>query len=394
MQLDLGTKIRCLRQRDGRTQEALAQALGVTSQAVSRWESGGSYPDMSLIPPIANYFGISIDELFGYSNRREERVDALCRQIMDMKRENRGLDRNIDQCIELARSGLLEFPGNERLMLCLASVLYHAGYVRYGEEHLTDPEGYSIYNVERHRSYAEWKEALPLYEKVLETLPEGSERRRAVDELSQLYLNLGMHEKGAALAENAPEMWCSREFLQAFACDGKEHAAALGRLLLYLVHSAAALTVHCTMAYQNNISPAEKVESIRSAIRLFELVCSDGNYGSENAQLSRLHLLLSAYLWLDGQRDEAFGALDKALEHFRKFEDVCREQKPMYTAPLLKLVSVDLSREHIPDPAAPETTAASLPEDWPWWSIPEQEQIKKEMQADPRWWEWIEKIKQ
>ena len=45
MQLDLGNKIRQLRHRDGRTQEALAEALGVTSQAVSRWEASGSYPD-------------------------------------------------------------------------------------------------------------------------------------------------------------------------------------------------------------------------------------------------------------------------------------------------------------------------------------------------------------
>ena len=65
MQLNLGNKIRELRRCDGRTQEALADAIGVTSQAVSRWESGGSYPDMELIPSIANYFGISIDELFG-----------------------------------------------------------------------------------------------------------------------------------------------------------------------------------------------------------------------------------------------------------------------------------------------------------------------------------------
>ena len=42
MQLNLGTKIRTLRQRDGRTQDALAEALGVSAQAVSRWESGGS----------------------------------------------------------------------------------------------------------------------------------------------------------------------------------------------------------------------------------------------------------------------------------------------------------------------------------------------------------------
>ncbi len=52
MKLNLGIKIRELRRRDGRTQEALAEALGVTGQAVSRWESGGSYPDMEILPSL------------------------------------------------------------------------------------------------------------------------------------------------------------------------------------------------------------------------------------------------------------------------------------------------------------------------------------------------------
>ena len=70
MKLNLGTTIRELRRRDDRTQEELAALLGVTAQAVSRWESGGCYPDMEMIPAIANVFGISIDELFGYQGER------------------------------------------------------------------------------------------------------------------------------------------------------------------------------------------------------------------------------------------------------------------------------------------------------------------------------------
>ena len=78
MQLNLGTKIRELRHRDGRTQDNLAEALGVTAQAVSRWESGGSYPDMESMPALANYFGVTIDEMFyGFVTVKR------CRKIAD-----------------------------------------------------------------------------------------------------------------------------------------------------------------------------------------------------------------------------------------------------------------------------------------------------------------------
>ena len=70
MKLTLGEKIKELRKRDGRKQEDLANALGITNQAVSRWENDGSYPDMEMIPAIANYFGVTIDELFGYEKKQ------------------------------------------------------------------------------------------------------------------------------------------------------------------------------------------------------------------------------------------------------------------------------------------------------------------------------------
>lgn len=203
MRLSLGTTIRELRHRDHRTQEALAEALGVTAQAVSRWESGGSYPDVTLIPAIAGYFGVTIDELFGYSSTREQKIDHLTARIQDMQYRNNGTDICMDECIALAREALAEFPGNPRLMASLASVLYTAGYVRHGEHHVTDAEGYSVYDTARHRRYAEWKEAVALYEKALPALESDDLRHDAVDELSQLYLNLGEHDKALTLAEAA-----------------------------------------------------------------------------------------------------------------------------------------------------------------------------------------------
>ena len=389
MQLDLGNNIRQLRRRDKRTQEALAEALGVTSQAVSRWESGGSYPDMNLIPSIANYFGVSIDELFGYTNDRTKRIDELVTQIYDMIRQNNGVDNNISECIAVARNALVEFPGNEKLMLSLASVLYTAGYVRYGECHLIDEEGYSVYDTEKHRTYEEWREAIPLYEKVLETLPNGRLRDRAVEELSQLYVNVGSYDKSLALAESAPKMWNSRELLRIYACDGKQQAKAMGEALLHTVNSCAALIIHTTMAYQNHMTAGEKAQAVLSAIKLFDHVCIDGNYGEFYSFLSHMYMLHSLYLWLDGKHDEAFDDLDRALELYKKFEEVCRLKKAYYTAPLVQLVKVDLTNYQIPDPSDPSTTSASLPEDWPWWTVPEVEQVKAEMQADPRWDAWV-----
>ena len=134
----LGEQIKELRQRHGRTQEALANELGVTAQAVSRWENGICYPDVELIPSIANFFGVSIDELFGYDNERAKKVDSLYETICEMNRRNNGVDVDLDDCIALARNALIEFPGNPKLGLALAAVLFNAGYVRGGEFHVAE----------------------------------------------------------------------------------------------------------------------------------------------------------------------------------------------------------------------------------------------------------------
>lgn len=62
--MKLGNNIRVLRQRKGLTQEQVASNLGVTYQAVSKWETGANTPDISLLPALATLFDVSIDTLF------------------------------------------------------------------------------------------------------------------------------------------------------------------------------------------------------------------------------------------------------------------------------------------------------------------------------------------
>lgn len=391
MQLDLGNNIRQFRRRDKKTQEDLAQALGVTAQAVSRWESGGSYPDMNLIPSIANFFGVTIDELFGYHNERENKINALVSQIRARKWKNTGADADFDETIALARNALVEFPGNERLMVCLASVLYTAGYCRYGEHHLTDSDGYDIYDTQRHRGYPEWTEAVTLYEKALCTLEDGDFRREAVGDLMQLYVAMGMYEKSRALAEKAPNLYSTREYMRICACDGNERVQAYGQAILAILHASSVLIIRDVLAAKQNMTVPEKIGSIQGAIRLFDIVCTDGNYGEHNRLIARMYTLLSLYLWLDGKRDEAFEALDQSLNHFRQFEELCAKENPAYTAPLLRQIKVDFSRSPIPNPAEPDTTAISLYKAWPWWHVEEETQVRQEMQSDPRWDAWVAK---
>ena len=62
--MKIGENIRALRLQKGLTQEQVAQQLGVTYQAVSKWENGTNTPDIGLLPEIAKLFGVTIDALF------------------------------------------------------------------------------------------------------------------------------------------------------------------------------------------------------------------------------------------------------------------------------------------------------------------------------------------
>lgn len=79
MDILIGDKIRELRKLHNITQEQLAEAIGISFQAVSKWENHIALPDITLVPALANYFEISCDELFGMNLMETKvQISSIC----------------------------------------------------------------------------------------------------------------------------------------------------------------------------------------------------------------------------------------------------------------------------------------------------------------------------
>lgn len=383
MQLKLGEKIKSLRKRDGRTQDDLAQALGVTCQAVSRWESGNGYPDMEIIPAVANYFGISIDELFGYRGDRERKIDAIIEQIDSFGIKKRGDDLWVDECLSILREGIAEFPQNERLLITLADTLSEAGWRRHQEWLYYDEEGFIRHDYDRHRKNEYWSESVKLCEYLADHASDGAIAAKAISILVLLCRNFGEYEKAALYAERMPGLKNCRELLLAGSADGREGAAYIGDFLLKAAKQFAEQLVYGLIVNLKHYESDFAMEKVKGAIALFELLCDDGNMGPYHDDMIKLHLYLSRLQWERGYHDDAFLSLDRALEHAKALERLMDGKEHTFTAPLVSHVKYQMEVH--------KDIVRQLPADWPFWCNPDYTKVAEEIKSDPRWAIWVKK---
>lgn len=116
MNIKLGEKIRALRKSRNISQEVLAQYLGVSFQAVSKWENGDNLPDVTMIPAIAIFFDVSTDELFDFNRlETEQKIQQACWEIADIRYDEP------EKAEKMLRDLLKQYPGNE---IILNNLLY------------------------------------------------------------------------------------------------------------------------------------------------------------------------------------------------------------------------------------------------------------------------------
>ena len=130
--MNLGNNIKSLRTAKKMTQEELADLLGTTSKSVSRWEQSLSYPDISLLPFIANVFEVTVDELLGVENiKQDEYVKELKKQA-----DQYAMNNDYENELKLWQEAYKKLPNNDEVKVCLISIIIQNTLYSLSSPHL------------------------------------------------------------------------------------------------------------------------------------------------------------------------------------------------------------------------------------------------------------------
>ena len=188
--MNLGEKIKTLRKQKNISQEVFAGYLGVSFQAVSKWECGNTMPDVTMIPAIASFFGVSTDELFDFNlYETEKQVEAICHESWKY-REN-----DPAKAERILREGLQRYPGND---IILNNLLY-----TMDDQTRTD-------------------EVITLCRSLIESTKDDSVKYDACRILASCYKKNGQTDLVKPTLEIIPELYFSKLELMASLLDGDE----------------------------------------------------------------------------------------------------------------------------------------------------------------------------
>lgn len=348
MKINLGLKIKELRKTYGRTQETMADDLGVTPQAISRWESNGGYPDIEIIPIIANYFHITIDELFGYSKDREKIIGDIISEAENAINAR----EDMTDCIKMLRLATKEFPTEAQLFVHLGYALIQQGMIKHGARSYTkDDSDYTFTDTEYNAENIHWQEALSTFEKLLDMDFYGADRDAIILIMIITYQNMGYTDKAIALAEKQNSLIVSKELLMPKATDSELRDKYQGEAIISLL---VELKNVMTASIQTKVSAfsSDKSSKLLTALaELFETVFSDGNCGIAHYHLCELYMYSALYGAIYQKTyDTALQYFDKGYEHKKKYERIRNCGEYHYTAPLVSKVTFQSSNFPAMDP--------------------------------------------
>lgn len=288
-----------MRKERGITQGELAKVMGVSKASVSKWETGGSFPDISLLPRLASYFRISIDELMAYSPQMPEKEinETFARLEARILKEN--VDAVLEECRELARDYSGCFP------VLLQMVLFYVNCIAGMNE-----------KIQKEIQKEVLGEALELCQRIRETCDDMAIRKQAAGLEGACLLLLDQPEKVLELLGDGVAVLSRDECMISLAYQSIGERKKAGKVLQVSIyqHMMAVVDDLISYLYLNGDNRAVFQETWGRLEDMFEIF---------HLKTLRPEALLQAYMVAagiasrNGEDDMALKLLEHYLELYR-----------------------------------------------------------------------------
>ncbi len=298
MNIKIGKNIKKLRTENNITQDTLANAIGVTPQAISRWESENGYPDIELLPALADFFAVSMDVLLGYKLSEREQ------ELVNIKKEMSRLAEvgGIEERISFARSAISKYPSDYEIKNNLAVCLYHLWY---------DTQN---------------KALIPEIESLCMSVADGcdneEERYNAVFTLISLYGRTGQQDKAKVLANRLTPMKYCRESVLSEGIGDENTELYLQDYISRLTDAlGSSIFNYVTNDYLSNDTYTwdKKMEMLNISNQLYKLIYGE-NLMFYHTRLSWNYWLLSTYQIAVRKTEDALVSLENMCYHAVEYD--------------------------------------------------------------------------
>ncbi|MCH5347815.1 MAG: helix-turn-helix transcriptional regulator [Oscillospiraceae bacterium] len=263
---NLQEKLKALRKEKGISQEKLADYLGVTFQAVSKWETGSTMPDITLLPDIARFFDITVDELLCVEAVDKNRLYAE----FENKAEKLFRDGRYSEMLEIWKEAYHLLPNDIRVKEMLMSAYYDADKVRFHKE--IEELGNEIFSESADSYY----------------------RGQVIREMSVTYAACGNMHLAEKWAAKAGMIHQTREKILSEIHSGNELLQDISFYTFWSFDNLFYMTVKAVC--DGILSRKESFETAETAAKLFEVIYKNDDAGFETIrQMFRLHILAAEY---------------------------------------------------------------------------------------------------
>ena len=285
MEIRLHETLRTLRREKNITQEELAVFLGISAQAVSKWERGEGMPDITLLPRLSRYFDVSVDTLLGMEDMR---VDEMMAEYDREDHRFANLGRT-DERVALWEKAYAEYPHHPR-------VLHGLMYALFAKD-----------DADRADRIIDLASELYSHPKA-----SGEDRSAAIQLLTYTYNRKGDKVTAKKYAEMATGFFACRETLLSSVLEGEEGCLHDQKFLLNLIDNVH-LCAHGIVAL-GKYPPEKSIRVWKSMIRIYEAVYEDGDYGFFACRMRAFYShLAKAYATL-GDGENCLACIEKSAD--------------------------------------------------------------------------------